>query len=1476
MKPDAEQASRVLLPVTAIHKLHPPQPPSPPIPPTARVEHETAYRYGEGGARSAECTADNLQESEYCEQVLGTDGRQRLCESDEWSVANCARACCESGFFPRLPECSVHPPPRVRTRGSAYEWGYALGVAFSAAIAFAALVWALCVVHERVCALIERALAGQRVLSVKRWMLRNWSLLGRWLLSLRAPLRSARGGITGGGSDDCMGASRGGVTAAAQPEKEDDDDAGTAETSPPPPLSAAEYQAVTIGANQTARPWYPSESPADDTAHGLIDRCAAAHPSAIALRQRGSSSDRSAQTVEVTYAELSRRSDALAAALAALGLPPAGSPPGQKQGVGREKEEERGGDEGRLIGVLFEPCVAAVVGILGILKAGGAYVPLDPSFPRGRIVEIVDDDASCAAVLVQSSELVRTKWPGEGEEGLRAKLFVTDALGSIVEHCSLAGTRPPASPTSDTLSSTLSAALPSTLSSTLPSTLSSTPPPAAPTEDISRLPSEASEAALGFSTLGSLGGGSRDRTEVDAEGGVVVTVPSASPTYSVSTFSSTSSPVASTAATTSSSLVYVMYTSGSTGKPKGVMVEHGALNARCKWMQEAYPIATGDVVPLKTKLIFGISEWELFWTLGYGGTLDIVPREELQRPADFCAGLAASGASVVFLVPSHLTAMLVPLSEMVGTEEKGVAAVRTVAPGPPPQQQQQTARCASHPLRTLRHIVCCGEALPTSTVASFHAVVDRLQQMAAAGSAHPRCELHNLYGPTEGSMTAFPCPPSTVAILIGKPIANTVVILVEPGTLNPVRDGTPGEILFGGCIARGYLGNPELSARLFVPNSLFPNARTAAVHDGSGGAGGGGNLDARTAAGHDGSGGVGGGGNPSGVSCNLSGVPHSPLLYRTGDLAVRLPSGDLAYHGRIDRQAKVRGYRIELEAVEAALKDFPPLVKSGARICCVAVRPEGTEEAPAELVAFVQLRDAEADTPGPFEGILAHCAASLPPYMVPSRVEALAPPGFPLLASGKIDLKRLARGECKGVQLEEATVGLSAHVGTGAVTDSLGQVRALGEGVSGDVGSLEREAAVLDVLRAWFMFGVVVDHFTECNERICTLVVGNRTDDGLGRGLGLGDCELILSVDASPTMVCTTAMCSVANNFVRAFGNWKCMSGFAMVSAYAESGFASGSQLSRSDAVALLLLLTWVWVIDPLAWNYAPAAFCPQVDSDGRCGQYQWSAPRWYLQWVLFNKLLLVAMRLLRLPALAQCLLVLSALLLSPPGYFCLTETACKDDDAVFTSTIDAWWRQLRPWRWGVLKALLVGPDGEDGETLNDWFELNHLVSAPLLYLSAQYVVVHHYGRLAVKRAGCAWRRALLLGGGTAGVATDSSSASPKAGRAGARAFAGSFAVRAMRGSALRGIAIISCAFACVTLEVLTDSDELQHGNERFRNGVLDLHSRIGANGSSEGELGHQILVLRSGDPRHAAHSTVAHVVQTIRSEPHAHHSPLL
>jgi amino acid adenylation domain-containing protein len=210
-----------------------------------------------------------------------------------------------------------------------------------------------------------------------------------------------------------------------------------------------------------------------------------------------------------------------------------------------------------------------------------------------------------------------------------------------------------------------------------------------------------------------------------------------------------------------------------------------------------------------------------------------------------------------------------------------------------------------------------------------------------AAELRPRVSrLVNVYGPTETTVwsTAWEVPQHPRRITVGRPIANTTVHVVDPhGAPQPI--GVPGELLIGGAgVADGYLGRPELTAERFI---------------------------------------------------DLAGE----RVYRTGDVVRRLPDGTLEFFGRSDDQVKLRGHRIELGEIAAALETRPDV-----RQAVVAVRDEN-------LVAFyVTGGEAEAHSSEPLRE---HLAGLLPGSMVPARYVRLD--ALPLTPNGKVDRKALPR-----------------------------------------------------------------------------------------------------------------------------------------------------------------------------------------------------------------------------------------------------------------------------------------------------------------------------------------------------------------------------------------------------------------------------------------------------------------------------------
>jgi amino acid adenylation domain-containing protein len=258
------------------------------------------------------------------------------------------------------------------------------------------------------------------------------------------------------------------------------------------------------------------------------------------------------------------------------------------------------------------------------------------------------------------------------------------------------------------------------------------------------------------------------------------------------------------------------------------------------------------------------------------------------------------------------------------------------------------AGCAGFPAG-LREVMSAGEQLHVTP------------QVAELFSRLPGAVLYNHYGPAEthvvtwlalaGDPLAWPERPA-----IGGPVDHARVHLLDAG-MQPVPVGVVGEIwVSGACLGRGYLGRPGLTAERFLPDPFAE-------------------------------------GEPDG------------RLYRTGDLARRRPDGVLEYLGRRDGQVKIRGHRIELFEVEAALARHPAV-----RQAAVAVHGAGQGDHRAgarRLVACVVPRD-EAAPPSPAE-LRDFLAASLPAPMIPSawaRVSSL-----PLTATGKLDRRALSRIE---------------------------------------------------------------------------------------------------------------------------------------------------------------------------------------------------------------------------------------------------------------------------------------------------------------------------------------------------------------------------------------------------------------------------------------------------------------------------------
>lgn len=357
---------------------------------------------------------------------------------------------------------------------------------------------------------------------------------------------------------------------------------------------------------------------------------------------------------------------------------------------------------------------------------------------------------------------------------------------------------------------------------------------------------------------------------------------------------------------------YIIYTSGSTGQPKGVAVSHQSLLNYCWWAKKTYCESNSYTFPLFTSISFDLTITSIFVPLITGGI--IVAYRNNDKELLIEQVIRENKADIIKLTPSHLQILL------------------------------HLDICKQDDfLSRLHGIIVGGEELTVKLSQDILTLFGR------------NIRIYNEYGPTEATVGCMihqfnATIDLTGTVPIGRPISNARIYLLDK-YLRPVSGGTTGELYIGGqVVSKGYQGNPQVTAKLFIGDILEPDEK----------------------------------------------------MYKTGDLARWNSQGQIEFIGRVDRQVKIRGYRIELGEIEnkiiqhiqikmavvTAIKD-----NSGSIMLCAYIVPDITawEGHPDSQKLDVELTSYLYD--------------ALPAYMVPRKLIFLDE--MPLSKNGKIALEQL-------------------------------------------------------------------------------------------------------------------------------------------------------------------------------------------------------------------------------------------------------------------------------------------------------------------------------------------------------------------------------------------------------------------------------------------------------------------------------------
>lgn len=347
-------------------------------------------------------------------------------------------------------------------------------------------------------------------------------------------------------------------------------------------------------------------------------------------------------------------------------------------------------------------------------------------------------------------------------------------------------------------------------------------------------------------------------------------------------------------------LFNVMFTSGSTGRPKGVMLRHRAVSSLFATIKELLSRAQGPIL-CTTNVVFDSFIGESIYPLAMGKTIILTDEEEMMLPWKLAEIIEENSAEIFQVTPARLQMCL------------GNEAFR---------------RAASQ----LKLILLGGEVLTPQLLHKLRENTDAV--------------IVNMYGPTEATvyMTLIDVEDGD-HITIGRPIYNGRIYVLDE-QMKPVIPTACGELYMAGeCLARGYISQPEMTEKAFLPDPFFPGQK----------------------------------------------------MYKSGDMGRLRLDGSYDFEGRKDNQVKLNGQRVEMDEISGAILESGYAEQA-------AVGAKRRDDGSMELWAFYVPSGGDGDVR---DELREELKKKLPKYMIPSRFYQIRE--MPLTASSKTDMKALMK-----------------------------------------------------------------------------------------------------------------------------------------------------------------------------------------------------------------------------------------------------------------------------------------------------------------------------------------------------------------------------------------------------------------------------------------------------------------------------------